>query len=112
MVPSPNFDARPAPPDMIVLHYTDMADVEAAIAWLSTPRSRVSAHYVVTAEGGLVQMVNETDRAWHAGVSSWEGAGDINARAIGIELDSPGHRPGAPHFPAAQIDALIDLMTA
>lgn len=108
--PSPNFDARPAAPDMVVLHYTDMADVEAAITLLTTPESRVSAHYLITAEGTLVEMVAEDKRAWHAGVSYWEGARDINARAIGIELDSPGHRPGAPVFPEAQLAALFRLM--
>ena len=93
-VPSPNFDERAFAPDMVVLHYTDMADVEAAIAWLATPESRVSAHYVITAAGEIVAMVDEARRAWHAGVSFWDGSRDINARAIGIELDSPGHRPG------------------
>ena len=109
-VPSPNFDARPAAPDMVVLHYTDMADVEAAIGWLATPESRVSAHYVITATGEIVTMVDEASRAWHAGVSYWDGSRDINARAIGIELDSPGHRPDAPEFAEPQIASLLRLM--
>lgn len=108
--PSPNFDARPAAPDMVVLHYTDMWDVEAAIGLLTSTESKVSAHYLITAAGDLVQMVDEADRAWHAGLSFWDGTADINARAIGIELDSPGHKPDAPVFPAVQIDALIALM--
>lgn len=111
-VPSPNFDERPAPPDMIVLHYTDMADVEQAIALLASPESRVSAHYVITAKGEIVAMVDEDARAWHAGVSYWDGSRDINARAIGIELDSPGHRPDAPAFAEPQIAALLRLMGA
>ena len=109
-VPSPNFDERPFAPDMVVLHYTDMADVEAAIAWLAAPESRVSAHYVITAAGEIVAMVDEAKRAWHAGVSYWDGSRDINARAIGIELDSPGHRPLAPEFPEPQLAALLDLL--
>ena len=110
-VPSPNFDERAFAPDMVVLHYTDMADVEAAIAWLATPESRVSAHYVITAAGEIVAMVDEARRAWHAGVSFWDGSRDINARAIGIELDSPGHRPLAPEFPEPQVTALLELLT-
>lgn len=109
-VPSPNFDARTAPPDMVVLHYTDMADVTAAIGVLTSPASRVSAHYLITADGEVVEMVDEAARAWHAGVSFWEGVRDINARSIGIELDSPGHRPDAPVFPEAQIVSLLRLM--
>ncbi|MEM0907796.1 MAG: N-acetylmuramoyl-L-alanine amidase [Pseudomonadota bacterium] len=111
-VPSPNYDERSGAPDMIVLHYTDMDDVEAAIKWLSNPESRVSAHYVITAQGECVDMVEEGRRAWHAGVSSWEDTTNINDRSIGIELDSPGHRPTAPEFPAAQIDTLLLLIDA
>ncbi|MEM9223200.1 MAG: N-acetylmuramoyl-L-alanine amidase [Pseudomonadota bacterium] len=109
---SPNFDQRKMSPDMVVLHYTDMADVNAAIRWLCAPESKVSAHYVITADGAVVPLVDEADRAWHAGVSSWEGVRDINGRAIGIELDSPGHRPDAPSFPAEQIAALLSLLDA
>ncbi len=43
-VPSPNFDARRGPPDMLVLHYTGMQTAEAAIARLCDPEAKVSAH--------------------------------------------------------------------
>ena len=45
--PSPNFDARRAPPDMLVLHYTGMRTGEAALARLRDPDAKVSAHYLV-----------------------------------------------------------------
>ncbi|WMS41294.1 N-acetylmuramoyl-L-alanine amidase [Acuticoccus sp. MNP-M23] len=111
-VPSPNFDVRSGPPDMVVLHYTDMEDAAGAQAWLCNPESRVSAHYLIGADGKVTQMVREEDRAWHAGVSHWDGSSDVNSRSIGIELDSPGHRPGPPSFPAAQMAALLTLLEA
>lgn len=110
--PSPNHDARAAAVDMIVLHYTDMADADAALARLTDPRAKVSAHYLVRADGGVIQLVDEARRAWHAGRSHWDGAGDCNSRSIGIELDSPGHRPAAPDFCEPQIAALIELVAA
>jgi N-acetylmuramoyl-L-alanine amidase len=110
-VPSPNHDARSvAAPDIVVLHYTDMASADAAVAWLCNPASKVSAHYLVTAGGEVVQMVDEERRAWHAGASGWDGTRDINHRSIGIELDNPGHRPHPPTFPGAQIDSLLRLL--
>ena len=54
-------------------------------------------------------MVDENKRAWHAGVSHWDGATDINARSIGIELQNPGHEFGYCPFPDAQMKALIEL---
>lgn len=114
-IPSPNHDARAAGrPDMIVLHYTDMTSAEAAVARLCDPAARVSAHYLIGADGDVVQMVDEQRRAWHAGLSAWGPSAppphDINSRAIGIELDSPGHRPAAPTFPDPQVDALLVLL--
>ena len=112
--PSPNFDLRRGAfaPDMIVLHYTDMDRADAAVAWLCNPASRVSAHYLITEAGGIVQMVAEEARAWHAGISAWapDAGVDVNSRSIGIELANPGHRPKAPSFPEAQIGALLRLM--
>src|SRR5262245_29428807 len=69
------------------------------------PLPRVSAHYVVAENGDIYSLVPEEHRAWHAGASSWEGEGDVNARSIGIEIVNGGHDFGLPEFPAAQIDA-------
>ena len=51
--------------------------------------------------GHVVQMVRETDRAWHAGKSFWQGATDINSCSIGIEIVNPGHALGYRNFPEA-----------
>jgi len=109
--PSPNHDARPAGGaiDMLVLHYTGMESAEAALARLADPAAKVSAHYTVDEDGTVYAMVPEERRAWHAGVSYWAGATDINARSIGIELVNPGHEFGYRAFPEAQIEALITL---
>ena len=109
VVPSPNHDARAAPIDMIVLHYTGMTDADAALARLCDPAAKVSSHYLVNDDGAVTQLVPEAQRAWHAGVSSWHGVTDINSCSIGIEIDNPGHEFGYPDFPAAQIDAVIAL---
>lgn len=108
--PSPNFDARVAPPDMIVLHYTGMVDGPSALARLIDPRAKVSAHYMVEADGRVFALVAEARRAWHAGVSFWRGQTDINAASIGVEIVNPGHAFGYRPFPAVQVTAVIDLL--
>ncbi len=115
--PSPNHNARKAPVDMLVLHYTGMASAEAAITRLKDPAAEVSAHYVVREDGVVVQMVSERDRAWHAGVSAWQGDGDLNSRSIGIEIVNGGHdvplADGAlPPYPDRQIAAVTSLCRA
>ncbi|MHB8529573.1 MAG: N-acetylmuramoyl-L-alanine amidase [Caulobacteraceae bacterium] len=107
---SPNFDARLAPPDMVVLHYTGMKSGAAALARLTDPAAKVSAHYMIEEDGRLFCLVAEERRAWHAGKASWRGETDINAVSIGIELVNPGHEFGYRPFPAPQIEALIGLM--
>ncbi|MFG1420638.1 N-acetylmuramoyl-L-alanine amidase [Xanthobacter sp. VTT E-85238] len=110
LAPSPNHGERKAPIDMVLLHYTGMESAEAAIALLRSPAAEVSCHYVVLEDGTIVQMVPEARRAWHAGVSSWEGVTDTNSRSIGIEIVNPGHDLGYPDFPDAQITAVAALV--
>jgi N-acetylmuramoyl-L-alanine amidase len=109
--PSPNHDARPEGQavDILLLHYTDMESAEAALARLCDPSAKVSAHYCVDEDGTVCRLVDEARRAWHAGASSWAGAGDINARSIGVELVNPGHSCGYRPFPAVQMAALANL---
>ncbi|AKM10828.1 N-acetylmuramoyl-L-alanine amidase [Croceicoccus naphthovorans] len=108
--PSPNWDERTLPISMVVLHYTDMPDVRDAIDKMCNPDAKVSAHYCVTREGKVVQMVEEEKRAWHAGRSFWRGHNDVNSASIGIELDNPGHTHGYEDFPEVQMQVLIRLL--
>jgi len=109
-MPSPNHDDRGGSAiDMLVLHYTGMKTAKDALARLCDPAAKVSAHYTVDEDGTIYAHVPEARRAWHAGVSSWAGATDINARSIGIELVNPGHEYGYRDFRDAQIEALITL---
>jgi N-acetylmuramoyl-L-alanine amidase len=109
--PSPNFDDRPpnTPVDILILHYTGMQTGAAAVARLIDPEARVSAHYTVDEDGTVFAHVAEERRAWHAGVSWWAGARDVNARSIGIEIVNPGHEFGYRSFPDAQIESVIEL---
>jgi len=108
--PSPNHDARTRLPDMIVLHYTGMPSGEAALGRLRDPAAKVSAHYLIEEDGRLFALVPEARRAWHAGVSFWDGQHDINGVSIGIELVNPGHEWGYRPFPPAQMTSLITLL--
>ncbi|WP_333590832.1 N-acetylmuramoyl-L-alanine amidase [Brevundimonas sp.] len=108
--PSPNFDQRRAPPDMLVLHYTGMKTGHEAVARLRDPEAKVSAHYVVNEDGSILRLVAEERRAWHAGRGAWQGETDCNAASIGIEIVNPGHEFGYCDFPDVQIGAVIDLI--
>ena len=107
--PAVNYDERKSPIDTIILHYTGMPSCQGAIDWLLCEESRVSCHYVVDERGSVFQLLPEDQRAWHAGISSWQGAADLNSRSIGIEIANPGHDHGYPDFPADQIAAVIEL---
>lgn len=107
--PSPNFDARVRPPDMILMHYTGMQSGEAALSRLTDPDAKVSAHYLVEEDGRVFSLVPEERRAWHAGTSFWKGERDVNGCSIGIEIVNPGHEFGYRAFPEAQIEAVIAL---
>ena len=108
---SPNFGPRrdDLKPDCVILHYTGMESGDAAEAWLCNPESEVSSHYLVHEDGRIVQMVRESDRAWHAGKGSWRGRTDVNSFSIGIEIVNAGPLENFPDFPDVQIDAVAAL---
>jgi N-acetylmuramoyl-L-alanine amidase len=111
LFPSPNIEPRfrGLTPTILVLHYTGLESVERSLDVLSRPDCKVSCHYVVDVDGRVIQMVAEEMRAWHAGLSSWQGETDINSASIGIEIQNGGHALGYPDFPEAQMRAVIAL---
>ena len=106
---SPNFGERKGGlvPKWVVLHYTAMNSAAEAIERLCDPVNEVSAHYLISENGAVTQLVSEEKRAWHAGKSYWQDCRDMNSASIGIELCNPGDRP----FPALQIRALVSLLS-
>jgi len=105
---SPNFGPRRggAKPDMIVLHFTGMADAGSALRRLCSSDSGVSAHYLIGETGDICQLVDEEMRAWHAGAGQWGPVSDVNSRSVGIELVNSGAHP----YPAPQMAALEALL--
>ena len=104
--PSSNFDQHR--PRLVVLHATEMDSADAALAVLKSqnPSGRVSAHYLISEDGKIFQLVEDSKRAWHAGAGRWQGMNDINSVSIGIELDNDGQEA----FPDVQIEALLVLL--
>lgn len=109
--PSPNHDIRTLPIRFIILHYTGMQSAAAALERLCDPEARVSAHYLIDADGAVFQMVADHRRAWHAGKSRFHGIVDINSASIGIELHNPGHEWGYQPFPRPQMEACLRLVS-
>ena len=112
--PSPNFDERTLPISLLILHYTGMETGEAALERMTDADAKVSAHYMVEEDGRIFQLVDEERRAWHAGLSEWQGETNINSCSIGIEIvngghDHPNDDGSLPEFPDVQINAVIAL---
>ena len=96
--------------EYVVLHYTS-ASTERSFEILS--RRNVSSHYLITDESPpkIYQLVDESRRAWHAGVSQWYGSAGINSASIGIEIVNPGGSGTSwSPYSESQIDALILLL--
>jgi N-acetylmuramoyl-L-alanine amidase len=108
---SANFDHRPVDVsiDMLVFHYTGMQTALLALDRMCDLVAKVSAHYVVDEDGSICSLVEEADRAWHAGAAYWRGNTNINARSIGIEIVNPGHQFGYCEFSGVQMKSVIEL---
>jgi N-acetyl-anhydromuramoyl-L-alanine amidase len=105
-IASPNCDARPEgeaislivvhnislPPgvfggDAITRLFTNTLDPAADPYFATIASLRVSSHFVIDRGGALLQFVPCALRAWHAGVSNWQGRTRCNDFSIGIELE-------------------------
>ena len=124
-VPSPNFDLRSegCAIDMVVLHnislppnefggadierlFTNSLDSAAHAFYEQIKHLRVSAHFLIRRDGELVQFVSCLHRAWHAGVSCWQGRERCNDFSIGIELEGSDYVA----FTDAQYSQLLQLL--
>ena len=126
-VPSSNCDARPddCEPDLIVLHgislppgefggpeiealFTNCLDWDAHPYFDEIRGFEVSAHLLIRRDGELIQFVPFTQRAWHAGESTFRGRSRCNDFSIGIELEGEDETP----YDERQYDELIDVVRA
>ncbi len=99
-----NFNLRK--PSFVIIHHTAQNSCEQTLQTFTTPKSAVSAHYVICKDGTLHHMLNDYLRAAHAGVSRWGNLIDINSASIGIELDNNGFEP----FDSLQMNSLLSLL--
>jgi len=123
---------------MIVIHHTTVDFAESLDVLTKSTVGSVSAHYLIPEPNDptypkkklkVHQLVPDTGRAWHAGVSYWRGKSGLNDQSIGIELVYKTHcsdwmeisgnnEPNVserlclyPDFAEQQIDLLVDLLT-
>ncbi len=98
-IPSSNFSSRNGKTiKRIVLHYTTSNNINGVVSWFQDTKSNVSAHYVVGKNGRLIQMVRDSDKAWHC-------RGE-NADTIGIEICAESNEK----LTDAQTFVLVDLL--
>ncbi|MBM3350748.1 MAG: 1,6-anhydro-N-acetylmuramyl-L-alanine amidase AmpD [Betaproteobacteria bacterium] len=121
---SPNFDARPdSEVSLIVIHnislppnqyggngivelFTNQLDPNEHPYYAEIHTHCVSAHFLIRRDGSLIQFVSCLDRAWHAGVSSWQGRERCNDFSVGIELEGSDFEV----FEEVQYQTLHDLI--
>ena len=94
----------------IIIHYTGMKRETDAIQRLQDPKSKVSSHYLIKANGDVLSLVPDLYEAWHAGVSNWKYFKSLNKNSIGIEITNPGHKYGYRNFSSKQIFSLKKLL--
>lgn len=121
--PSPNCNARPlGEVSLLVLHnislppgqfgtgkvqqfFRNCLPLDEHAYYAGIAHLQVSAHFLIERDGGVTQFVSCNERAWHAGVSSFEGREGCNDFSLGIELEGTDDLP----FSEAQYAALIGL---
>jgi AmpD protein len=125
-IASPNVDARPTDEvSLIVIHnislppsqyggngiialFTNCLDPKDHPYYETIHTFKVSSHFLIRRDGSLIQFASCLDRAWHAGLSNWQGRERCNDFSIGIELEGSDFEA----FEEAQYAALNELLTS
>ncbi|MGB0467820.1 MAG: 1,6-anhydro-N-acetylmuramyl-L-alanine amidase AmpD [Pontibacterium sp.] len=124
---SPNCNERPAgqPVSLLVLHnislppghfgggyvelfFQNQLPVAEHAYFEEISHLQVSAHLFISREGLVTQFVNLNARAWHAGLSSFEGCDNCNDFSIGIEMEGTDELP----YTDKQYETLVQLTYA
>ncbi|MFD1474928.1 N-acetylmuramoyl-L-alanine amidase, partial [Ancylobacter polymorphus] len=79
-----------ADPRFIVLDFASTDAAAGLVSAFSRPQTNASVHFVISRDGGMIQMVPLDRIAWHAGTSEWKGLRGLNARSIGIDFVNNG----------------------
>lgn len=127
-IASPNFDARPENTkiDLIVIHnislppniyagsgvvqlFTNQLDPNEHPYYAKIHTRKVSSHFFIRRDGELMQFVSCLQRAWHAGVSSWDNRERCNDYSVGIELEGTDYEAFEP-VQYKILNALIKLL--
>ena len=92
----------------VILHYTALND-ERSITALT--KNNVSSHYLVTQkrEDSVYSLVPDTKRAWHAGVSSFDGYKNLNDNSIGIEISNLGYSNASKQKTSDLKEGMVDI---
>lgn len=126
-IPSPNFNQRPEncaidllvihgislPPgefggDAVIAFFTNTLNYDAHSYYASLKDMKVSSHLFIRRDGAIIQFVPFHLRAWHAGVSNFQGRENCNDFAIGVELEGTDDIP----YAAAQYEQLVQVIHA
>lgn len=130
-VPSPNYGERPEGTsiNLLVVHnislppgefgggyveqfFQNRLDHDAHAYFEGIRALEVSAHLFIERDGSLVQFVNFNQRAWHAGVSEWQGRKNCNDFSIGIELEGTDTTPYTEQQYMALAEVVRELLEA
>ncbi|MBD9414101.1 1,6-anhydro-N-acetylmuramyl-L-alanine amidase AmpD [Pseudomonas sp. PDM16] len=121
--PSPNFNERPlGEVSLLVIHnislppgqfgtgkvqqfFQNRLPVDEHPYFAGIAQLTVSAHFLIERDGDVTQFVSCNQRAWHAGVSCFDGRENCNDFSIGIELEGTDELP----FSEAQYQALVEV---
>ena len=85
-VNTPNKGSKAIKPEAVVLHHSDGSYL-GGCDWIMRPESKVSYHVLIARDGRRTVFANDTDRCWHAGVSSWHGRKDLNSWSLGVSWE-------------------------
>lgn len=107
--PSPNFSKRTRAVNCIVLHADVASRIDGSLDHVRRRESKVSYHIMVGRTGKVYNVVHPDNKAWHAGVSVFDGVKNVNDFSVGVCMSN---RNDGEVFPPSQIEETVNVCVA
>ncbi len=103
---TPNVSYSTIKPEGVILHHSYGSYV-GSVSWILKDVSKVSYHCIIDTDGSRTVFANDTQRAWHAGRSSFKGKGGCNSFMIGLAFSGDTE---SRELTKAEIDSAVEFL--
>lgn len=103
---TPNVSYSTIQPEGVILHHS-YGSHDGSVSWILKEVSKVSYHCIIDTDGSRTVFAKDTQRAWHAGHSTFNGRKGCNGFMIGLAFSGDTN---SRELTKAEVDSAVEFL--